>query len=402
MLQEARIRMAAIFTAFLVKEIMLIRCAKALHLNAQSTRIVWKDFETEEEVSVVTADTFPSIEAHVSALEKNVQETIASFQTTLDTIDLENPTHDICAVGGTLNQPTFSIDSLSFEDVYSPQCTDWDSHEVPSSIVHAVGVASIDGMIYKTGGWDGINPVKTVQRLTMDKQWEDLSDMKEARYAHGVVAVGENIYVIGGCKTSGCGSLGSQLNSMERYSSETGDWVTMSAMPVPLGWIGVAVHATPGNEMIYVAGGSTFGKTLMEFYSDQVFRYDLNMDMWTNMTSLPFRIRETAAAVLGNFLFVLGGYTRDKANTATSLNSVFRLDLSRGQISTWEAFPSLNMPRFKSSAIAYANTLIVAGGVTSNGKTQTVERFDELQNKWTFIGSMSTTRFAFGLVACEV
>ncbi len=114
---------------------------------------------------------------------------------------------------------------------------------------------------------------------TSNDVWEELPPMRQARFAHGSVALDGRIYVFGGFKGwYGWNDFDLLLAGGEVYDPETGEWTPIADMPIPLARVGCATDG----EYIYVAGGTTGDDFLA--HSDLTLRYDPVADRWESLT----------------------------------------------------------------------------------------------------------------------
>jgi N-acetylneuraminic acid mutarotase len=117
-----------------------------------------------------------------------------------------------------------------------------------------------------------------------------------------------------------------------------------------------------------------------EIYSlDEVASFSPETKAWTTLASLPNARSSHAAAVLGQTVYVVGGWTlRGNAQSGTFADSMLALDLQSG----WRTLPQ----PFQRRALAAApldGKLVVIGGIDANGQlSREVHVFDPLAG-WT-------------------
>lgn len=146
------------------------------------------------------------------------------------------------------------------------------------------------------------------------------------------------------------------------------EWIKCAAMSTQRS--SFALIAT--SHHIYAIGGQSENETLAS-----VERYDITSDVWTDVERMSVQRVAAAAAVFNNFIYVVGGSTgRNSLVTA----SVERMNLATGK---WMQLAQISIARDYLSATIYKNVLYVAGGYNDNKKAvQTVERYDESNDKW--------------------
>ncbi len=95
-----------------------------------------------------------------------------------------------------------------------------------------------------------------------------------------------------------------------------------------------------------------------------------NLDTWSEGPAMPEARTDAASAVLGNTLFVLGGYGPDGQPTSTVYSISVENDGSLGAWVTEDnALPS---PRAGASAVAVSDGIVVMGGTDGSSATNTV------------------------------
>jgi len=117
---------------------------------------------------------------------------------------------------------------------------------------------------------------------------------------------------------------------------------------------------------VYVfAGGSDGSKAVADTYLTKAVGSG-NIDTWTAGPPLPEARADAAAAVVGNTLFVIGGYGPDGKAT----NTVFSLTAATdGTVKEWTKVDALTLPepRAGSSVASLSDGFVLLGGVDANG-----------------------------------
>lgn len=156
------------------------------------------------------------------------------------------------------------------------------------------GVCAVGDDIYVIGGYvAGVGISASVLKYSVSSNtWTEADNMASARKLMCVCVLGTRIYCIGG-------SGGQRLSEVERYDTERGVWSTLAPMPTAR-WA-AAVVVLEGK--IYVSGG-------FRDYTDVVERYDPVFGAWDTVSSLP-----------GGRAFGAGCSVRSEANYFDSLLS---------------------------------------------------------------------------------
>jgi uncharacterized repeat protein (TIGR03803 family) len=106
---------------------------------------------------------------------------------------------------------------------------------------------------------------------------------------------------------------------------------------------------------------------------------------WANGAAMPTGTMQSAAAVLGGEVFVVGGYN----TSGTVLSNV---QIYNPSTNTWSAGPPLPTATGASSAAVVNNILYVFGGSTSTAVTGTVWAYSTKTKTWTSMAPMPTPR----------
>jgi len=123
---------------------------------------------------------------------------------------------------------------------------------------------------------------------------------------------------------------------------------------------------------VYVyAGGSDGSKAVADTYLTKTVGTG-NIDKWTAGPALPEARADAASVVIGNTVYVIGGYGPDGKPTTTVYSLTANND---GTVGDWQKVDAIALPegRAGSSAVPVSDGFIVMGGVDPNGTpTKTV------------------------------
>jgi N-acetylneuraminic acid mutarotase len=164
-------------------------------------------------------------------------------------------------------------------------------------------------------------------------------------------------------------------------SGSTTEWQALT--PSPLSRTEVA--AARVGRFVYVVGGfeERSGQT-----TSAVVRYDLERDSWKRVRSLPIGVNHTGIAASGGRVYVMGGYTepRDFSRRTAAL---FRYDPSRDR---WKRLRSAPTQRAAHTMQAISGRLYAVGGVDDGGATTRLEVYDIERNRWSAGPAMTKAR----------
>ncbi|KAM9836335.1 kelch-like protein 33 [Aulostomus maculatus] len=214
------------------------------------------------------------------------------------------------------------------------------------------GIATMGGRLYVVGGcyfYTKHDMMKSTYSYDpVQDSWKKLADMQEFRSNFSLVVHEEHLYAIGGDK-----EINTNVDSVERYNTDTDSWSFVRPLDQPLSGYAVTVlnggifisggfnckytclismflyqpetgttyladmnhdraqhcmEALQGH--LYVAGGVC---NLRKFYTDQQTCevYDPVADTWTAFTSLPVSHVGAASAILEEKIYILGGYCQE-------------------------------------------------------------------------------------------
>ncbi|KAK7108053.1 uncharacterized protein [Littorina saxatilis] len=243
--------------------------------------------------------------------------------------------------------------------------------EVPARNAHASAV--VGSSIYIFGGRQGVEmgegSLADMHRLdTTTGTWSEVKmtgDIPEARSYHRMTAMGTQIFVFGGCTTSG------RLNDLHTFSTDTGIWRKLPTSDAILGRGGAGF--TSVGKKLYVVGG--FAGTEM----GDVHEFDTERSHWREIKTTPaFPPRSVfGLAALGKRLVVIGGEidpsSLGHAGAGQFSDDVYELDTAN-ETSGWvRVVPGGDMqcsPRgwFSASAFGHDAIILFGGNALDNSR----------------------------------
>ena len=185
--------------------------------------------------------------------------------------------------------------------------------------------------------------------------------------------------------TGTCGFYGTA-----QFTTFNGNQISRSRLPQPR-----ARHALvdfPLNGRAYLLGGVT-GNNFMDLPIEE---YDARADTWTARRLLPQDVSNIGAAVLGDTIYVPGGF--DGAN-ATSLVQTYQPATDNATILTSDPLPA---PRYGAGVVALGGMLYVIGGSDNVTSTATVFQFNPAAapgSRWTRKADLPTPRSFLAVAA---
>jgi hypothetical protein len=286
-----------------------------------------------------------------------------------------------------------------------------------SGTLRSMSVTGAKGYIYVTGGLatnSGVNAITQVARINSDGSlgsWSTSAQlMTNTRYSHGSVAYNGFLYVMGGCKLSGC-PLNSQVNNDVQYApignGGTGNVGPTTANTNSLQTARAFSGSFVSNGYMYVVGGTTANPTNAD--GNTVEYAPINADGSVGAFQYTNTLQDTIAgagyALYNGYLYKLGGVVNGTfynyvqyaaictgSNITTGFATNCTTSSTPGTTSTW-AYTSgsantgstptsgFNTARSNMEVQAYGGYLYILGGCTGaragdhqcNTVTNTVE-----------------------------
>jgi hypothetical protein len=176
--------------------------------------------------------------------------------------------------------------------------------------------------------------------------------------------------------------------SFARFDPNAKTWTDLAPLPAPR-----STHdAVVVGDLLYVVGGWSMnggGAENSEFHGDALV-FDLSREdaRWERLPTPPFRRRALAAAAIGGKVYVLGGLTGD----GKVVKSVDIYDPARRAWSRGPELPGGKLQGFAPSAFGVAGRLYVSG------KDGQVHRLNAAGDGWDLVGKVAEPRLTHRLL----
>jgi N-acetylneuraminic acid mutarotase len=228
---------------------------------------------------------------------------------------------------------------------------------LPLALNH-LGMVAVGGDIYVIGGFgespDGIVASKRGFRYRVRaRRWEELPPMRYARGAHVLAAIGPRIYAIGGKNLPGNQDASPEVAQVESFDTRTQKWSTRASMPTPRDHLGVAVY----RGQIYALGGRLADQSALT----RLDRYDPRTNRWVKVADAPVPISGMVLTAVRGLLVAAGG---EDPNAGHIYGSVWAFDPVRRK---WRSLPPLPTPVHGYAGVGTAKRVYVFGGSTCPG-----------------------------------
>lgn len=214
-----------------------------------------------------------------------------------------------------------------------------------------------------------IAPQSGMAQTSSSESWKKLPDMPVPRWEAGTVVLDKKLYVLGGY-TKGTKSS----KRVDVFDPEDNSWKKLADLPSAI----THMNAVLDGRSIWIAGG--FKDGYKGYAIDEVWKYDIDKDIYTKAPSLPAKRGGGGLALLGRRLHYFGGLKPDRL-TDSADHWVLDLDEStNGGVkdgAKWEAAAAMPAPRNQFGAITLNGKIYAMGGQFGHDKGQLDQaRFD--------------------------
>jgi N-acetylneuraminic acid mutarotase len=147
-------------------------------------------------------------------------------------------------------------------------------------------------------------------------------------------------------------------------------WSALTSSPLER----TEVAAARVGRFIYVVGG--FDRTGATVAA--VARYDIRRDGWRRVADMPIALNHPTAVAHEGRLYVHGGYA-SQTGLSQPTAALLRFDPERRR---WRRLPSSRTPRAAHAAAVIGDRLYVAGGANDSGSLRSLEIYDIRRARW--------------------
>jgi hypothetical protein len=244
-------------------------------------------------------------------------------------------------------------------------------------------------------------PTSSAWRVEVDSDWPVLQPVPEGVTSFGAAGWQAGVYLFGGHTGSPHQySQAEQSRSVQCLDLDRGEWSNIEG-PEALQGMGMAAHAG----RLWVVGGlaarNPAGQAAQLESQASVWSLELASGQWTQGPALPERRSSHDIALLGDFLYVIGGWQLSLGDEpAEWLQTVWRLDVRDPQTG-WQAVQALPSARRAVAVAAHGGELYVIGGMSEQGQLlREVTVYNPQEGKWREVASLPDVPLAgFGAAA---
>ena len=254
--------------------------------------------------------------------------------------------------------------------VYTPEIDDWS--QLPPCPVEYFGMATVDGKLLLAGGKQNRHPTRLVT-VWNDRfhQWRHpYREMPTARNDPTAIGYAEFLVVAGGCSHSATKNAFPSLDTVEILDTSSSQWYTAESLPVSCNGMAPALL---GNTL-YLVGGwqervdnkEVFHVSLPELTSRATSGAALDLSRLWKRLPRNTPICRTTAVVLHDSLLIVGG----KNDGDEHDSSIYRYD-PRPQFEVWVKVGDMPVRRSLCSCAVLPHTLgklLIVGGHDDGSK----------------------------------
>lgn len=257
---------------------------------------------------------------------------------------------------------------------------------------HEAGLIAINNNIYLLGG-RRINPVDVYNIQT--NSWSNNRPSLIEIHHFQPVAFNNKIYVVGAM--TGYFPNEKKLSHILIYDPKTDQWQTGAEIPSERRRGGAAVSVF--NNKLYISGGITQGHvTGTVTWFDE---YDPETNQWRKLPNMPHGRDHFQSAIIDNKLYAAGGRKTSKLTRQLFSLVVKEVDVYDFNKKSWSTLKSpLPTGRAGNATIAVNHQLVVVGGESGSQKRahSEVEIFDTHTKKWLPGPKLNIGRHGSGVV----
>jgi len=221
--------------------------------------------------------------------------------------------------------------------------------------------------------------------------WREVARMPAPRSHLSAVALGGAVFAIGGLARGGAASS----LAFERYEPSTDTWISLVALPVGSDHSAAAAVGSS----VFVFGGT------FEQPSARAYRIDvppanaetaqLAAMRWRPISPLPEPRSAAAAAVVGDRIYVVGGFDA----TRRELKTAYAYDPAAD---AWRPIADLPTPRQHLAVTDFHGQVCALGGYVGSGPPLTIaECYDPVADRWSTRAPLAKPASDFAAVSFQ-
>ncbi|TDD45802.1 kelch repeat-containing protein [Nonomuraea terrae] len=267
---------------------------------------------------------------------------------------------DVYIVGGIRPDEAGGVTTVRDVEVYDTRQNTWRrAAPLPVAMNHP-NLAAVGGKLYVLGGLSGGASWQALRDSYVyeptKNTWTPLPPMPEGseRGSAAVGVYGTRIHLAGGMRTltPGPGGLQDTVATVNTYDITTGRWSSLPDLPEARDHVGGAVI----DHTLYVLGGRDRGQLNVR---DTVYSLDLRGGRWVERAPMPTPRGGIAAAAVNGVIYTFGG----EGNVVDGVHTVFdQTEAYDTRRDRWQRLAPMPVPRHGTAAAAVGDTIYIPGG----------------------------------------
>jgi len=258
---------------------------------------------------------------------------------------------------------------------------------LPKGLGYFRGTQLPDHDLLVSGGWRGSVKNNEYLRFSQDSnQWKKVGTIKMARYAHSSVLLNGCLYSCGGDDSSG------RVTSHHEVLNMDGRVEEKKELPIALG--GHTANKLNDNQYMVIGGRAKNYKI-----SQKCFIYDVRSDEWKEGPSLKLARTGHCSCIIQSddgtqdSIIIIGGWTNQGRTNTTE---IFNINQSK-----WTEGPNFPCGIISAACVPLPPTMksvsniscVVVGGSTDKGLySSEIYGLDRTMTKWTHLGKIKKGR----------
>ncbi|XP_007507826.1 kelch-like protein 13 isoform X5 [Monodelphis domestica] len=182
---------------------------------------------------------------------------------------------------------------------------------------------------------------------------------------------------------------------LRMYDEKAHEWKSLAPMDAPRYQHGIAVI---GN-FLYVVGGQSNYDTKGKTAVDTVFRFDPRYNKWMQVASLNEKRTFFHLSALKGHLYAVGGRNAageleiTEYRTAPGIwNRIATVECYNPRMNEWSYVAKMNEPHYGHAGTVFGGMMYISGGITHDTFQKELMSFDPDTDKWTQKAPMTTVR----------
>ncbi|XP_026468720.1 kelch-like protein 26 [Ctenocephalides felis] len=248
------------------------------------------------------------------------------------------------------------------------------------------GTAVLDNKLFVVGGCfnqllqENIHPFGFCYSPRSNK-WTTMAPMQRERCRFSLNVASGRLYAIGGVsEMDDLENVDEEVSACESYDPVTDTWFSFRPLPQFRTQHAGASWPKSDASSIFISGGLERDMVL-----SSMVRYDIFEDIWENKASMLTPRADHVMLLIGNNLYVCGGWYEDTETGNRVL--VDTIDLYDVSTNVWETITRVPTPRYHAGIVAVNTKIYFIGGFHSDVMfdrvTAAIECYDIESKQWT-------------------